>query len=190
MYYRKKKVLIPLQILLIFALSLYNIFFIINQKLIKNYNLNNKNNIIRKINQYIIICKKSKIINKRNNIFLQNKITATIIIYNAEKTIVNSIRSIQNQNMEQIQILLVDDYSLDNSLKIIQKLQEDDNRINIIKNKNNKGSLFSRSIAALYAKGKYIMALDSDDTKLYTSRVLFLGNIFCKMKIKAFLESI
>ena len=65
--------------------------------------------------------------------------------------------------MTDIELLLIDDCSLDKSLKIIEKLQKEDKRIKIIKNKQNKGALFSRSLGALKSKGKYIMALDSDD---------------------------
>jgi glycosyltransferase involved in cell wall biosynthesis len=65
--------------------------------------------------------------------------------------------------MTDFELLLVDDYSTDNSLKIIEELGKEDNRIKIIRNKQNRGSLYSRSIGTFKAKGKYIMALDSDD---------------------------
>ena len=154
------------QFLIIILLSAQNIYFLFNKNFINNYYLNstkNKNNIIRKINYYIITCIKKEIINENNNFFIQPLISSIVIIYNSEKSIRTAIRSIQNQNMKDIEIILVEDNSLDNSLKIIKKLEESDSRIKIIKNKINKGSLFSRSIAALYSKGKYIMALDSDD---------------------------
>ena len=65
--------------------------------------------------------------------------------------------------MADIEILLIDDFSSDKSPEIIEQLKKDDIRIKIIRNKKNKGALFSRSLGALKAKGKYIMALDSDD---------------------------
>ena len=91
------------------------------------------------------------------------KITGLIIVYNSENSILSSIRSIQNQNMNELELLIIDDFSTDNTLKIIKNAQISDSRIKIIKNNQNKGSLYSRSIGALYSKGKYIMALDSDD---------------------------
>ena len=108
------------------------------------------------MNQYIIICQRKKLINGIQNSSLEPKITAFIIIYNAEKTILSSIRSIQNQNMADIELLLVDDYSIDNSLKIIEKCQKEDKRIKLIKNKKNRGALYSRSLGVLNSKGKYI----------------------------------
>ena len=128
---------------------------------IQESNYNNK--LIKKINNYIIICREGKLINNIPLKISKEKITAVVILYNSEKTIKSAIRSIQNQNMLDIEILLIDDYSTDNSIQIIEKLSKEDSRINIIKNKKNRGSLYSRSIGALNAKGKYIMALDSDD---------------------------
>ena len=158
--------IIYIQFIIIIFISLYNIYYIFNIHLNKYYYLNstkNVNNILRKINGFVILCKTNQIINKTNHFIVQPKISSTVILYNSEKSIKTAVRSIQNQNMKDIEIILVDDNSSDNSLKIIKKLEENDNRIKIIKNKINKGSIFSRSIAALYSKGKYIMALDSDD---------------------------
>ena len=73
------------------------------------------------------------------------------------------MRSIENQNMSEIEIILINDYSKDNSLKLIKKLQKHDPRIIIINNKKNMGTLYSRSIGVLNAKGKYIFSLDNDD---------------------------
>ena len=91
------------------------------------------------------------------------KITALIIVYNSENSILGSIRSIQNQKINDIEILIIDDFSTDNTLQIINDLQKKDPRIKIIKNHKNRGCLYSRSIGALNSLGKYIMALDSDD---------------------------
>ena len=126
---------------------------------------------MRKINEYIINCERNRLINEIPHSSLEPKITAFIILFNAEKTILTSLRSIQNQKMSDIEILLIDDYSSDNSLKIIEKCQKEDKRIKIIKNNKNRGSWFSRSLGALKSKGKYIMALDSDDLfiNLYNS---------------------
>ena len=84
-------------------------------------------------------------------------------VYNDEKYIKKAVRSIQNQNMDDIEIILVNDFSSKNTLSYIEELQKDDPRIKIINNKKNMGTLYSRSIGALYAKGKYIFPLDSDD---------------------------
>ena len=93
-----------------------------------------------------------------------NPIISLIIpVYKCEKTIKTTIRSVQNQNVKNIEIILVNDLSPDNSLSIIQELQKEDKRIKIINNAKNMGILYSRSIGVLESKGKYIFTLDDDD---------------------------
>ena len=58
---------------------------------------------------------------------------------------------------------IANDGSKDGSLEYIQQLQKEEERIRIISNKENKGTLYTRSIATLSAKGKYIFPMDSDD---------------------------
>lgn len=91
------------------------------------------------------------------------KISVVIPFYNAEKTIKKAVRSIQNQNIMELDIILINDYSSDNSLYIIRQLKKEDYRIKIINNKKNMGTLYSRCIGTLISKGKYIFPLDSDD---------------------------
>ena len=131
--------------------------------LMRNNILTKRNNKNYHLIKYIKLCQKGILINKVKTIIIKFKITSIIAVYNSENTIKTAVRSIQNQNMKEIEILLVDDYSTDNSLKIIEELQRRDKRIKIIKNKKNRGALYSKSIAALNSKGQYIFLLDSDD---------------------------
>ena len=104
-------------------------------------------------------------------------ITVVIPLYNCEKTIKRAIRSIQNQNISDFEIILVNDLSTDNSSIIIEHLQKEDQRIKIINNKKNMGTLYTRCIGTLSAKGKYIFPLDNDD--------MFLDkDVFYKIAIK------
>jgi len=129
----------------------------------KEEDLKNITNILIKANKYIILCEDGVIKREIPQSYSEPKITALIASYNSEKTILGAIRSIQNQKMVDIEILIVDDASTDKSPLIIEDLQKEDKRIRIIKNKENSGPLFSKSIGALSARGKYIMQLDSDD---------------------------
>ena len=90
-------------------------------------------------------------------------ISVIIPVYKCEKTIKATIRSVQNQNFKNIEIIIVNDLSQDNSLSIIQEMQKEDKRIKIINNAKNMGVLYSRSIGVLESKGKYIFTLDNDD---------------------------
>ena len=90
-------------------------------------------------------------------------VSAIIPVYNSRNIINRSIRSIQNQDMTNIEIILVNDFSTDDTLSYLETLQQEDPRIKIIKNQKNMGTLYSRSIGALSAKGKYIFPLDNGD---------------------------
>ena len=103
----------------------------------------------------------SNIKNQKSNKSIQ--ISVVIPVYNCERTLKAAVRSIQNQNMTNIEIILVNDFSKDNSLKIIKELMNEDPRIILINNDKNMGALYSRNIGILRAKGKYVMNLDNDD---------------------------
>ena len=98
-------------------------------------------------------------------------------MYNCEKTIIPSIRSIQNQRFSEIEIIIINDYSKDNSSFIIEKLQKKDSRIKIINNNKNMGTLYSRCIGAIIAKGIYIFSLDDDDLFLNNDIFDYIYNI-------------
>ena len=115
--------------------------------------------------KFINKCLKGLSINNKSKHIKYNIKTLSVIIpaFNCEKSIKSSIKSIQNQNFSEIEILLVNDFSKDNTLKIIGELKKEDSRIIIINNNKNMGTLYSRSIGALSAKGEYIFTLDNDD---------------------------
>lgn len=73
------------------------------------------------------------------------------------------ICSVQNQNFFNIDIIIIDDGSEDNSDNVIKELTKEDERIISIKNKRNRGTLYSKTKGVINAKGKYVMTLDHDD---------------------------
>jgi hypothetical protein len=105
--------------------------------------------------------------------FPQNiKVSIVIPCYNCENYILSCVRSIQNQDFSNFEIIIVNDGSTDDCLDQLEELQEKDERIEIISNKMKMGILYSRSIGALSSKGKYIFTMDGDD--MYLSKdVLF-----------------
>jgi glycosyltransferase involved in cell wall biosynthesis len=120
-------------------------------------------NILKKINNWIKLCQNKDLKIEYLNSIEKPKITALISLFNSQNYISTAIKSIQNQLLTDIEILVVEDCSTDDSYKIIQNLQKSDKRIKIIKNKKNRGALYSKSIGVLKSKGKYAMLLDSDD---------------------------
>ncbi|KMY29625.1 hypothetical protein ACZ11_21285 [Lysinibacillus xylanilyticus] len=90
------------------------------------------------------------------------KVSVIVPIYNSEIYLRRSIESIQNQTLEDIQIILVNDGSTDNSLSICKEYQKNDIRIEII-DKPNEGVSSSRNAGIEIAKGEYIGFIDPDD---------------------------
>lgn len=89
-------------------------------------------------------------------------ISVIVPIYNAEKYLDKCLTSIVNQTYSDIEIILVNDGSTDESLAICEKYKQDDNRI-VIVNKHNEGLVRARKDGIRMAKGKYITFVDADD---------------------------
>ena len=68
--------------------------------------------------------------------------------------------------LKEFEIIFIDDCSNDNGVKLINEYIEIDKRIKLIKNKINKGALYSRIQGAIHSKGEYIIFIDSDDLVL------------------------
>ena len=85
------------------------------------------------------------------------KVSVIMPLYNCQETIIPAINSIQFQNMTQIEIILINDFSYDNTSYIVENLQKNDQRIKIINNIRNMGTLYSRCIGALVSRGEYII---------------------------------
>ena len=121
---------------------------------------------------YLNICLKGILINYNKLKLINNlKISIIIPIHNSYKTIKSAIRSIQNQNMLEIEIIIINDFSLDNSVYIIKEIMKKDHRIKLINNNKNMGILYSRCIGVLNSKGKYLLNLDQDD--MFFDNILF-----------------
>ena len=97
-----------------------------------------------------------------------------IPIFNSENFIKRAICSVQNQNYSDFEIVIVDDFSSDNSLNIVKQLSKKDKRIKIIYNTKRMGNLYSRCIGTMMSKGKYIIPLDSDDMMLIHDSLYFI----------------
>lgn len=91
---------------------------------------------------------------------------ASIVItnFNYSKYISRCIRSCLNQNFDKAnyEIIIVDDCSTDDSLKVINSFK-DENNISIVKNKSNLGVAGSANKGILKSKGKYVVRVDADD---------------------------
>ncbi|OLS38440.1 glycosyltransferase family 2 protein [Bacillus sp. MRMR6] len=95
-----------------------------------------------------------------------------IPIYNSEKYLDKTIESVLNQSYRDIEVLLINDGSKDNSLFICEKYKAFDNRVRVYTHKN-QGVSVTRNIGIEASKGKYIRFIDSDDIiPTHSTRIL------------------
>ena len=93
---------------------------------------------------------------------LNKKIAVIVPAYNVQKYIGQCLESLVNQTYENIEILVINDGSTDDTLKIINEFAAKDKRITII-SQENKGVSAARNLAIQQVEADYIMFLDSDD---------------------------
>lgn len=95
----------------------------------------------------------------------KNKALLSVIIpnFNNEEYIGECLDSVLSQTYKNIEIVVVDDCSTDNSTNIIMDYEKKCSNITVLWNESNKGVSFSRDFAIKYSKGDFITTLDSDD---------------------------
>ena len=151
--------------ILIFILISFLLIFFNNFQIPNDFSKIKLKKEIIYLEEYYKICNAGILLNKAIKFKKSQNPKISIIssIYNKQNYILRFLRSIQNQNFEQIEIILIDDFSEDNTVNIIENLQKYDQRIRIIKNRKNKGTLISRNEGIMISKGKYLIIPDGDD---------------------------
>lgn len=98
-----------------------------------------------------------------------NFILISIIIpnYNKAKYILKTINSLKSQTFQNWECIIIDDFSNDESMDVINKSTFDDNRFVVFKNDKNMGACYSRNQGLNKVKGNFVMFLDSDDILSY-----------------------
>lgn len=113
------------------------------------------------------ICNQNYYNEKCKSIINSSKVCDLITIlmpcYNSEKTLDKAIESIINQSYKKWELIIIDDYSIDNSVKIINKYIKNNSKIKLIQNEMNYGTYFSLNEGLKISKGQFITKLDSDD---------------------------
>lgn len=91
------------------------------------------------------------------------KVSVIIPTYNVEQYITKCLDSVVMQTESNIEIIVIDDVSSDNTVKIVKEYTSNDNRIKLFVNQTNSGPSKTRNKGISEAKGEYIAFLDSDD---------------------------
>ena len=90
------------------------------------------------------------------------KVSVIVAVYNSEKTIKKCVESILEQTLGDIEIVLVDDGSIDNSAKLCDEYAEKNTNIQVV-HKTNGGLVSARKAGVVIATGEYIGYVDADD---------------------------
>ena len=113
------------------------------------------------------------IIEKGELVFMENKEKISIIIptYNRCQYLKQLIQSIFNQSYNNIELIVINDNSTDDTDIYMKEVKKENSKITYIKNKKNKGPSYNRLIGYERAKGTYIIFADDDD--YYTDNNFF-----------------
>jgi len=90
-------------------------------------------------------------------------VSVIIPVYNAEVYFSDIIKKVINQTLSNIEIIVIDDCSTDNTYDLICKYSASDSRVTVLKNEKNSGAGVSRNKGLLVASGEYVIFLDDDD---------------------------
>ena len=138
-------------------------------------------------NEFRKINSENKLIEENPN-FKRSKnpdVSVLMIIHNQAYYLHKGLRSIQNQSLKNIEIIIIDDCSEDNSIDLIKNYQKEDERIILISHDSNEGKIKSRADGVRIAKGKYIALIDGDDALIHKDIIknsLYIaqkGNLDC-----------
>lgn len=139
----------------------------------------NLNNEYTHIESYLKKCSDSSFVTPTNFPYISDpKISIVTPVYNTGRFVLRLLKSIQYQNFRSLEIILIDDFSNDNSVDLIKQYQKDDLRIRLILNKRNRGTFSSRNIGIMKSRGSYFIFPDSDDILLDNSLNYFYNFAF------------
>lgn len=94
------------------------------------------------------------------------EISVIIPSYNRATLLGRAVESVRAQNFDDLEILIVDDGSQDDTVDAVAKLQKDEPRIRLVQHPRNRGEAAARNTGLWEANGRYIAFLDSDDSWL------------------------
>ncbi len=105
-----------------------------------------------------------KVLSKLKIITTDNPLISVLFpVYNSEKYLENSLKTLLLQSYKNFEIIAIDDNSTDSSSSILEKYSNLDLRIKVVKKDSNLGLIKTLNHGLTFCKGQYIMRMDSDD---------------------------
>jgi glycosyltransferase involved in cell wall biosynthesis len=110
-----------------------------------------------------------------------NLISVNVTTYNRAHLLSRCLESVVNQTYDNLEIIVVDDCSTDNTREIVEQFQQKDNRIKYYRHETNKGLANARNTAIIASNGEFIAIMDDDDEwletdKLFKQLAIFMQN--------------
>lgn len=97
----------------------------------------------------------------------RNDLVSVIVpVFNGSRFIEDAIRSVLSQDYKKLEVIIVDDASMDDTVEKVEALMRQDDRINLLSMNKNSGVAKTRNKGVENAKGRYIAFLDADDVWL------------------------
>lgn len=94
----------------------------------------------------------------------QAKVTVVVTVYNVEEYVGQCLESILGQTLQDIEVVVVDDCTPDNSMQVVERYATGDSRIRVVAHAKNHGLMQARRTGYMQATGDYVAFCDSDDT--------------------------
>lgn len=94
------------------------------------------------------------------------RVSVVMPVYNRERLVAESVRSVLGQTFGDLELLVVDDCSTDGSAAVLAALAREDCRVRVLRTPRNSRQSAARNLALVEAQGEFIALLDSDDVAL------------------------
>src|SRR5262249_10853592 len=89
--------------------------------------------------------------------------------YNRENSLKGAIKSVLQQSIREIEVIVVDDGSRDKTAMVVEQCADEDRRVRLLRHETNRGAQAARNTGAQAARGRWLTFFDSDDTLLKES---------------------
>lgn len=110
--------------------------------------------------------------------YINDLVSVNVTTYNRSSLLKRSIESIQRQTYKNLEIIIVDDCSEDDTEEIVKFYQEQDNRIVYLRHNKNMGNAHARNTALKNCHGHYVAFMDDDDEWIDDDKIFKQVNIF------------
>ncbi|ANB21085.1 hypothetical protein A6K25_07180 [Alteromonas stellipolaris] len=92
-----------------------------------------------------------------------HRVSVVVPVFNGSKTIATALRSLCAQTWKNLEIIVIDDCSTDDTFEQLKTIAKRDNRISVLRNETNRGAYLTRNRGLFLATGKFVTVMDGDD---------------------------